>query len=98
MNKIEMDLKIKDLDTLFSNTLISVTLDGKEECIENIKEVISWFHEEVEKRVLFKERGLFKEILNNVMSNEGDRECLSEAENFLKGLVVSLDQEVEESV
>ena len=94
--RIEQDLKINDLEGLFANTLVNLYQNEQEACIDNMKSMINWYRDEVDRRKLFRERDLFKDIQQNVANQESvEREHIDEIQGFMAGIIASLDADGE---
>jgi len=93
--RIEQDLRIKDLEKLFAANMITLQQNGQETCLNAIKELVIWYSHEVDRRKLYREKGLFKDILQSVVSYEADPQAIEEVKTFMEGVVNSFEGETE---
>ena len=89
--RLDQDLKIKDLEILFANALVQLYQSQQESCITNMKDMISWYRDEVDRKKVFREKNLFKDILQSVQSFEIETTHLEEIQNFMTDIINSLE-------
>ena len=54
-----------------------------------------WYSHEVDRRKLYREKTLFKDILQSVVSFEADPQAVEEVKTFMEGVINSFEGEIE---
>jgi len=94
--RIEQDLRIKDLEKLFAVNMINMHQNGQETCLAALKDLVSWYSEEVDRRKLYREKGLFKDILQSVVNYEGaEPQSIDDVKSFMESIVNSFEGEAD---
>jgi len=95
--KLEQDLKINDIETLFAHSLIIVHQNDQKNCIDNLHDLINWYRDEIDRRKLFKERAVLNEILQHVLTQDVSEEIIYEIKEYMQGIVRSFESESDEN-